>query len=173
MRMRRGEPSEVSGIKVFKLGIKAQLGVLSVDAEALFRPGFPPNPVGGRLGVGFSVQVFKSGKSDGKPPKPPEWSYRPNVATGGVTSVLTSGGQQGVSALKANLSGVRMASITAMNPGRRERALATGQIVALSQKAFLPMAYGEIVSGDGTGDTASRGRAPSTAASVSTRPSSY
>lgn len=149
-----GRPAEVSGIKVFKLGIKAQLGVISVDAEALFRPGFPPDPVGGRLGVGFSVQVFKSGKSDGKPPKPPEWSYRPNIATGGVTTALTSGGQQVVSDLKANLSGVRMASITAMNPGRRDRALATGQIAALSQKVFLPMAYGEILSGDGTADTA-------------------
>ncbi|MBL9003975.1 MAG: RICIN domain-containing protein [Myxococcales bacterium] len=142
-----GKPTSLSGLQVVKLGVKAKLGAFLVEGAALMRTGWPPVPIGARLGAGATLDLFKSNteKSDkpDAPAKPPQWKIRPDASPN--ASPLTSGAYELLASTKGALSGLMLANTAHLQPTRKERARATGQVAAIVEKMFAPLAYCELV----------------------------
>lgn len=142
-----GKPSSLSGLQVVKLGVKAKLGTFLVEGAGLMRTGWPPVPIGARLGAGATLDLVKSNteKSDkpDAPAKPPQWKIRP---TGSMSAApLGSGAHELLASTKGALSGLMLANTAHLQPTRKERARATGQVAALVEKVFAPLAFCELV----------------------------
>lgn len=142
-----GKPSSLSGLQVVKLGVKAKLGTFLVEGAGLMRTGWPPVPIGARLSAGATLDLFKSNteKSDKPqaPAKPPKWEVRPTGSIGAAP--LGNGAYELLASTKGALSGLMLANTAYLQPTRQERARATGQVAALVEKMFTPLAYCELV----------------------------